>query len=250
MNHLVSILIILAAAAPAVAADLAAAITAEDGWVHLAYPAREGVRSDHQHVIIDGDEVVIENDCDDGLIHATLRVTDGAVERIDTRSGRPARRREREARDLGEISAAGAATYFFGLADRAGSPEFGEDAIVAAALSDAETWPRLVAIARDRDRHSAVRESAIFWLGMAAGDKVESELTAIVDDDSEEIEIREHAVFALHQSLENDTDRSIDTLGRIARENPHPQIRRSALFWLAQHDDPQVVDLFEAILLD
>ena len=42
--------------------------------------------------------------------------------------------------------------------------------------------------------------------------------TAIVDDQDEELGIREHAVFALHQACGDDTARAVATLGAIAMQ--------------------------------
>jgi hypothetical protein len=35
---------------------------------------------------------------------------------------------------------------------------------------------------------------------------------------------------------------------RLARSNKDPKVRRKALFWLGQSDDPRVLALFEDIL--
>jgi len=34
----------------------------------------------------------------------------------------------------------------------------------------------------------------------------------------------------------------------VATGSPSPALRRRALFWLGQQDDPRVLDLFESIL--
>ena len=229
--------------------DLSCSILAEDGWARLTYPARDGVHGGNCSVTVHGKSVIV-HDADDSLVHLSLLVHDGAVSEIRFRIDSPIRKHEREARDLGATTASTAAAFLLNLGRQAPDDELAATAVAAASLADTETWPDLVAIARDRNRGAEVREAAIFWLGMAAGDKVEQELAAIIDDDSEDMEIREHAVFALHQALEDDPQRAVASLGRIATDNPHPQIRRNALFWLAQHDDPTVVDLFERILLD
>ena len=75
---------------------------------------------------------------------------------------------------------------------------------------------------------------------------VSAELGDLVADDSENIELREHAVFALSQRHD---ERSMAALMRIARSHRHPEIRQAALFWLAQEDEPEVLDFFEEILL-
>jgi HEAT repeat protein len=71
-------------------------------------------------------------------------------------------------------------------------------------------------------------------------------LEAIVEDDDEELEIREHAIFSLSQQ---GIDRAFPALRKVALESRHPQLREQAFFWLAQHDDPRVIDLLEEVLL-
>jgi HEAT repeat protein len=90
-----------------------------------------------------------------------------------------------------------------------------------------------------------VRESAIFWLGQEAGVKSIEGLEDFIVDDEEDLELREHAVFAISQ---RDSDEAIPSLMRIATSHEYPQLRKTALFWLAQHDDDRVLDLFEEIL--
>jgi len=252
MKNIAAILILIGTASVAMAArdDLASRITAEDGWVTFTYPAHENVHSQSHTITIDGNKVVVTDDDDDGLVHTTAKVRNGRVIDLETRSGHSQSRHEKNARVIDNPTADEAADYFLAMARNHRDEEVAESAITAAAIADAETWPTLLELARDRQLDDEVRESAIFWLGVQAGQKVSHDLEAIVDDDSEEMEIREHAVFALSQALEDDHEEAVDTLGRIATENPHTQLRQTALFWLAQHDDPAVLDLFESILLD
>jgi hypothetical protein len=56
----------------------------------------------------------------------------------------------------------------------------------------------------------------------------------------------ETAVLALSQGRRH---KYVEYLTEIARANPHPQLRRQAMFWLAQRDEPEVLDFFEEILL-
>lgn len=146
------------------------------------------------------------------------------------------------------MPAAAVAEFCLELARSHPDPDVAEPAVVAVALVDADSTPELIAIARDRDRQQAVRKSAIFWLGLAAGEKVVGDLTDVATDDRESIDLREHAVFALHQALADDQPRAVTTLGAIATSEAHPEIRQSALFWLSQIDDPAVIDLFSIIL--
>jgi HEAT repeat protein len=55
----------------------------------------------------------------------------------------------------------------------------------------------------------------------------------------------EQAVFALSQ---RPTDDAVPGLIRIARTNGDGAIRRKAVFWLGQTDEPRAMALFEDIL--
>ena len=65
------------------------------------------------------------------------------------------------------------------------------------------------------------------------------------DDGSEAQGIRDAAVFALSQRPEGE---SLPALMSLAKEAEHADTRRSALFWLAQSDDPAVPEFFAEIL--
>jgi len=57
--------------------------------------------------------------------------------------------------------------------------------------------------------------------------------------------VRESAAFALSQRPH---DEGVPALIRIARENPDPELRKKAIFWLGQSDDPRALALFEELL--
>jgi HEAT repeat protein len=69
-------------------------------------------------------------------------------------------------------------------------------------------------------------------------------LAAIAQDDPE-TEVQKAAVFALSQG--RDAAR-VDALVKVARGHRNPKVVESALFWLAQSQDPRALDLFEDIL--
>ena len=56
---------------------------------------------------------------------------------------------------------------------------------------------------------------------------------------------RDQAVFAISQLPK---DQGVPVLIRLARSNKDPKVRRKALFWLGQSDDPRALKLFEEIL--
>jgi HEAT repeat protein len=103
----------------------------------------------------------------------------------------------------------------------------------------------MIRIARNADLPRNTRTQAVFWLGQAAGDVATRDLRDIVIDNSVDREVREQAVFALSQ---RPRDEGVPALIAIARSNKDPEIRKKALFWLGQSNDPRALDLFEELL--
>ncbi len=122
----------------------------------------------------------------------------------------------------------------------------------AASSSPPPRWPtvwssgRNCSVSRETpDVREETRRQAVFWLGQAAGDEAVKGLDSIATDGGGDIEIRKQAVFALSQ---RPADEGVPILIRIARSNRHPELRKSALFWLGQSEDPRALTLFEEIL--
>lgn len=145
---------------------------------------------------------------------------------------------------LGRIPAADAAKLLLALAARGGAD--GEDVVAAASIADSATiWPELLRLARNTHLAPDTRRAAIFWVSQAAGEAATRGLDSIATDSGTDRALREHAVFALSQ---RPADEAVPALLRIARTNPDGAIRRKAVFWLGQTDDPRAVALFEEIL--
>jgi hypothetical protein len=222
---------------------------AGDGTVRLSFAARKGVcsRGPGSITIIDQDEGdrEWETDCPHGPVRVSLRLKGGRVTGSETYVGGRWRAGHGRVTDLGLVPAQQAADLLLALAPEAGDDDGGE-LITAATLADsAVVWPRLLRLARDPGIREETRRQAIFWLGQAAGDEATKGLDSIAADGKADIEIRKHAVFALSQ---RPADEGVPVLIRIARTNRHPQLRKTALFWLGQSEDPRALALFEEIL--
>lgn len=219
-----------------------------DGEALFSFPL-EGDIGFHRHtVMVDGKW--IENDpCTEAAV--LMRVRGGLVGRLEILG---CHERDRELassdppRDLGLVGGPECAGFLLSLVDDLPAKS-AEEAVVGAAISrDATVWPRLLEIARDGGLAREVRESAVFWLGQDTAAKATDGLKEILDDGDEDLGLRKHAVFALSQG--GDSSSAMPTLMEIAESSPHPQLREEAIFWLAQYDDPEVLDYFEKILLN
>lgn len=87
-----------------------------------------------------------------------------------------------------------------------------------------------------------LRGQALFWLAQTQDPRAAGWIGDVIADDTDR-DIREEAVFALSQ-----LDGSVPLLVRLLRETDRPDVRRHALFWLAQSDDPRALDELDAIL--
>jgi hypothetical protein len=257
MRAIILLAVVATPIAPATSQSLTSRVrNARDGEVRIAFAAREGICGDGETFIRDRNRdgfITMRNwsgrgrnwrdrPCEDGPVRVALRVRDGEVRSAKVYVGGEWRESS-NVTDLGEIGAAQAA---HGLLELARSTSGGSDLLFPATIADSVTiWPDLLSLARDKDAARSSRKQAVFWVSQAAGDKVADGLRDLVADDDEDREVRESAVFALSQLPREE---GVPILIRVARTNRDPEIRKKALFWLGQSEDPRALALFEEIL--
>ncbi len=98
----------------------------------------------------------------------------------------------------------------------------------------ASAW--LLDIARDKTFDIETRKNAVFW----ASQRREMDLTVLntlYDQARGEDEMQEHILFIYSQRRES---AAVDKLMSIARSDPNTEMRKKALFWLGQKNDPRV----------
>ena len=124
------------------------------------------------------------------------------------------------------------------------SGEHDEGALAALAFhADPSALAALMALAR-RDASAHVRGQALFWLAQKAGARVAGVISRAIEDDPE-TEVKKRAVFALSQLPR---DEGVPLLIDAARRNRNPVVRKQAVFWLGQSQDPRALAFFEEIL--
>lgn len=246
----------LLAPLPAAAQSLADRVNAApaDATVRFTFESRPGVCGNGENISMRGDSddaVTVRGrtysgwreDCTEGPVQMEIRRSGSRITDARARVGGDP---HTGGTDLGPVDPEAAVTFLLSADVLTAADSRAADRMVfAAVLANTESWPGLLRVARTRGLPSGARKSAVFWLAQAAGDRATEGLTSIVGDDSDEIEVRKHAVFALSQIRSDDT---LDALMDIARTNAEPEIRRNAMFWLGQTDDPRVIAFFEEIL--
>jgi len=242
------------ASAQDLAARVSDAVTSGTGTVRFHFDAKPGVEVCDQGIRM-GEHRYFQwrshgweddaTNCTSGFLEVELTLTARHVEGVEVVT----RRSERTAGavDLGEVAAGAAAHYLLSVARTGASPGAAERAMLPAVLADAgEVWPDLMVIAKDRSVGSGIRRSALFWIGQAAGDVVARDLREVATEADEDQEIRDAAVFALSQ---RPPDEGVPALMELALNARQAKTRKSALFWLAQSQDPRVLPFFREILL-
>jgi HEAT repeat protein len=102
-----------------------------------------------------------------------------------------------------------------------------------AQADEAEGGKWLVGVARDRTHPIELRKQALFWAGQGgAGIGDLASLYSTFDDR----EMKEQLIFVYSQREE---PAAVDKLLEIARRDPDSELRKKALFWLGQSDDPR-----------
>lgn len=240
------------------AQGLARRITgAPDGEVRMTFASRPEVCGDGVNNIRwgsrnrrhqDDDDVVYGDDgtcpCGKGPVRVVFKVRDHHVSRVRTAVGGEWRA-DSKALDLGTVPVREAVSALLAIATD-GTNGGGEQAVFATILADSVTvWPDLLRLARNQAAPSESRKQAVFWVAQAAGDSATAGLADLADSEKEGDEIRKQAVFALSQRPK---DEGVPALIRIAKGSNSAEVRKSAMFWLGQSDDPRALALFEEIL--
>jgi len=146
---------------------------------------------------------------------------------------------------LGAVDEAQALEFLHGLLGQGSDPDRRRDLLFAVyLLKGRAAVSELIALAR-RDASPEMRKQAIFWLGQKASLEAVKALGDVIDS-PESLDIKKHAVFALSQLPE---EKGTTMLLQIARGNPHPGLRKEAIFWLGESGDPRALQFFEDILL-
>lgn len=219
---------------------------APNGTVVIEFAARPGVCGNGDNVTINrSDREWSRGWCEPGPVRVLLAKDRGEITRFKTTVG-GSRRRDFGApvTNLGAVASREAATWLLDLAGRGG--RLGDDAIGAAALADGVVlWPTLLTLARNDRLPRSTRRAAIFWVSQEAAEAAVKGLADLVDADDQDRDVRKHAVFALSQLPE---DQGVPILIRTARTNKDPEIRKQAMFWLGQVDDPRALAYFEEVL--
>lgn len=219
-----------------------------NGDVRLSYATKQGVCGNGDRGIsiggAEGRDDGWRSTCETGPAHVTIRLRDGEPDDIATRVGGHWVAKA-GVTDLGTVPAREAAAMLLALARGRGAGA--EEAIVPALIADStsDLWRQLVAMARTPSLRADVRKAAVFWVGQEAAAAATKDLQALVGDDALEREVRESAVFALSQ---RPRDEAVPALMEVARTNRDPRLRKSAIFWLGQTEDPRALAFFEELL--
>jgi len=109
--------------------------------------------------------------------------------------------------------------------------------------SSPDVAARLLELARTATNPSEVRRNAIYWLGQEVSRAAGEELARLSTDP--DTEVQKQAVQAISR---RNADEAIPALIRVAKEHPALAVRKQAIIWLGQKQDPRVLDFFEQML--
>lgn len=219
---------------------------APDGLARLSFAARQGVCGNGRNYTLNrgASRDGWDSACEHGPVRVALDVRGGQVTAVRTYVGGRWRGADGPVTDLGSVGAQEAAGFFLALAGSGRGVK--GDPLTPAVLADSVIiWPQLLRLGRDSSVRRDVRRQAVFWLSQEAAEEATRGLADLAADEQEDRDVREQAVFALSQ-LRDGT--GIPALITLARSDRDPAIRKRAIFWLGQSEDPRAMRLFEELL--
>ncbi len=176
---------------------------------------------------------------DEEAPHALVRTVAGDEKETET-----VRRAAIFALSQGEGASAADFAFLRSLFDRTTSERLKEQVLFS--VSQRESWDGgrwLLDKARDESQPMEVRRKAVFWAGQ--GRASVADISALYKS-AQEPRLREHIIFVLSQ---RDEEAATTQLMSIARDDPDREMRKKALFWLGQKNDPRVTKLITDMVI-
>jgi HEAT repeat protein len=167
----------------------------------------------------------------------------GALRAYAERSDVPEEAREKAMFWLGQSGSADNLAFLRQLYGRLKSEELKKKVLYSLAqtgTADNARW--LVTIARDEKETPELRKQALFWAQQT--ELPTSDFAGLYGSTTDRT-MREQVIFVLSQRGDK---AAADKLFDIARSDPDPELRKKALFWLGQMNDPRVAEVLQQIL--
>ena len=256
-----SVLIAAAARGQSLAARVA---QAPDGVVRMTVPSRPGVCGDGKELVGYRSALFARNfqtfgrwntdRCDAGPLRVTLDVERGKVVRLRTSVG-CTRWPETEGRvtDLGDVPPNEASAYFFSLVPQLEEEYTKDRTLIPAVLADdVPVIQPLLALARNADRAMNTRRSALMWLGILGDASIVPALVEFArdggsDSDNPKADKKGLAGSALMALSALEDGVGVPALIDLSRTGK-TSVRRDAVFWLGQNEDPRGLRAILAIV--
>ncbi|MEO7456882.1 MAG: HEAT repeat domain-containing protein, partial [Gemmatimonadaceae bacterium] len=236
---------------------------APNGVVHLQYDGRAGVCGNGRDMVGYRNSYFARNmqsygtwhdaKCVPGPLRVTLSVAGGQVTRVQTQVGGTWPDAEGRVTDLGTVQPRDASAYFFSLVPLL-ETQGGKDRLLLPAVlaEDAPIIAPLLALARDDARETNTRRDAMHWLGQLGDASVVAPLVGFAksdtnDDDTGKSGRKSLATAALAALSMIEGDVGIPALIDLARSGS-TVVRRDAVFWLGQTDDPRARATLHAVI--
>jgi HEAT repeat protein len=108
---------------------------------------------------------------------------------------------------------------------------------------DASSRQWLMDLALNGNEPMEMRKKALFWAGQK-GDVAIGDLAKLYSSMADR-EMKEQLIFAYSQRHESG---AVDQLMAIAEKEPDPELRKKAIFWLGQSDDPRAAEFLLRII--
>ena len=216
-----------------------------DGLVSMRFAARPGVCSDGSGSTwtrgASNDSWDWRRSCVSGPVSVVLGRADNTTVSVRVFIG-DNRRGGAGDTELGIVSAPEAARYLVEIA-RGLRGRNATEAVSGAALADSVNLaPELTSLVRDGNAALDTRQQALFWLGQTP--IATTDLTRLYANLTP-FGLREHFVFVISQRHD---DPSVDKLIDIASHDVDREIRKHAMFWLGQTNDPRAVKFLRDIV--
>jgi HEAT repeat protein len=116
-------------------------------------------------------------------------------------------------------------------------------AVVGLKTSEATTW--LIDMAKDKTLDHESRKNAIYWAGQQRAVDMD-QLNTIYEQARGDNDVQNQVIYVYSQRRES---AAVDKLMAIAKTDQNVEMRKTALYWLGQKNDPRVVQFLRDLIM-
>ncbi len=150
---------------------------------------------------------------------------------------------------IGQTGGEGILDYLKDLARNHSSKKIRKSAIFGISQNESKKKLDILIDLAENSKDTETRKEAIFWIGQSKSEKAYKFISKNIFSAKDE-KTQKALLFGLYNMVNENKGGGLDLLIKVAKEHPNMAVRKQAVFWLGQTEDPKALKALEDMLND